>query len=71
MVITSNDFNNWKRDSVTTVVMNELNKRRIAYMEGLTGGPCEDVNTVNWYRGYIQALNDILSLEAIELEEVV
>lgn len=71
MVITSKDFHNWKLDSVTTVVMNELNRRKLIYTQGLVGGPRNDIENVNWYRGYLQAIEDILSLESIELEEVV
>ena len=70
MLISSSDFINWKQDPVTTVVMNHLNARMNKRLLELSGGPRSDLDIVNWYRGYIAALDDVLSMEPFELEEV-
>lgn len=70
MLISSSDFINWKQDPVTTVVMNELNNKISTISGRMLGDPRNDIDAINWQRGYVAALVDILSLEAVELDEV-
>ena len=71
MLISSSDFNNWKHDPVTTVVMNELNNKIATISGRILGDPRSDIDHVNWNRGYVAALVDMLAMESIELDEVV
>jgi hypothetical protein len=69
MYVTNADFKDWRNGPITELVFNTIHNRKIAYSQGMFGGPRDDISSVNWYRGYIQALDDILAMEIDEVNE--
>ena len=69
MTITQSDFINWKQDEVTKVFFGTVNVRIYEKMAELTGFSRSDMDQVNWNRGYIQALNEILETAFDEVQE--
>ena len=68
MTISSSDFLNWKDDNVTKAVLSAINERIDEAVGSLTGTPRNDLDAVNWTRGYIEAFKDILNIKLEDVE---
>lgn len=70
MAITLSDFNNWKQDEVTRTFFGTVNVRIYEKMSELTGFARSDIDQVNWTRGYLTALQEILETSFDEVQDV-
>lgn len=68
MAINQNDFLNWQRDEVTSRVMEAVQARVVQKMQTLLGYATDDLPSINWHRGYIQACQDLLEIDMEEVE---
>lgn len=68
-ILTRSDFDNWKQDSVTKAVMVSINERIFNAVQSLTGTPRSDLDSVNWTRGYISALESLLEINFEDTQE--
>lgn len=68
-MITQSDFNNWKQDEVTKNFFGTVNLRIYEKMLELTGFARSDIDQVNWIRGYVLALNEILETGFEEVKD--
>ena len=59
MQISQSDFNNWKQDEVTKAVMAAAQQRAADYVTTLLGLATDDLNQVNWAKGYIFACQEL------------
>ena len=68
-MITQSDFNNWKQDEVTKTFLGTVNLRIYEKMSELSGFARSDIDQVNWIRGYVLALNEILETGFEEVKD--
>jgi hypothetical protein len=68
MSITKDSFRDWKSNSVTKAVFNELNVRIQGVKDELSGNAGIDIRTDRYRVGYIQALIDLLNIQFDEVE---
>ena len=69
MQISQSDFNNWKQDEVTKAVMAAVQQRAADYVTTLLGLATDDLNQVNWAKGYIFACQELLDISFEEAGE--
>ena len=68
-MITQSDFNNWKQDEVTKTFLGTVNLRIYEKMSELAGFARSDIDQVNWIRGYVMAMNEILDTSFDEVKD--
>ena len=68
-MITQSDFNNWKQDEVTKTFLGTVNLRIYEKMSELSGFARSDIDQVNWIRGYVMAMNEILDTSFEEVKD--
>lgn len=68
-MITQSDFNNWKQDEVTKTFLGTVNLRIYEKMSELSGFARSDIDQVNWIRGYVMAMNEILDTSFDEVKD--
>ena len=68
-MITQSDFNNRKQDEVTKTFLGTVNLRIYEKMSELSGFARSDIDQVNWIRGYVMAMNEILDTSFDEVKD--